>query len=235
VWCRVWWSSPLRAVGSAGVGLDEVERRRCERLVRADDRARFVAGRLLARRAVAGELGCAPGDVRIVQRCAVCGGAHGKPRVAGHAGLGLSIAHAGEHVVVAVARGRDVGIDVERVGPYEDLAGRDAGVLHDAERAVLAALAPAERARAFCSYWTRKEALLKASGEGLTVELATLHLTAPADAPAIVAGPPSLPPERVWMRDLDAGDGYGACVALLGPGDADVRVEQSRVDLALGA
>jgi 4'-phosphopantetheinyl transferase len=129
-------------------------------------------------------------------------------------------------------RDSEVGVDVERVGPIEDLAERGAGVLAHEELAVLAAAVPPERAGAFLCYWTRKEALLKATGEGLTVPLDSVRVTSPDSAPAILAGPPSLPPERVWMRDLDAGPGYRACLAVLLPcatSQAQVAVRERHV------
>jgi len=77
------------------------------------------------------------------------GGAYGEPQLTGAGALDLSIAHAHERVVVAVARGCAVGVDVERIGPFEDLAVAAAGMLDCEERAVLSALRPSERAGAF--------------------------------------------------------------------------------------
>jgi len=71
------------------------------------------------------------------------------------------------------------------------------------------------RGAAFFGYWTRKEALLKATGQGLAIEPATVHVTPPGDPAALLAGPRPLVPERVHLRDLDAGAGYAACLALL--------------------
>jgi len=219
--CAVWWSSLPTDPQAAAALLDAGERARCATYARAADRARFAGGRALARRAVAAELGCDPHEVRLDARCAVCGEAHGRPRVlgAGDGMLDLSIAHAGERVVVAVARGAGVGVDVEPIGPFEDLTGAAAGVLAPAERAVLAALPASERAAAFFGYWTRKESLLKATGQGLTVEPATLHVAPPDEPAALIAAPRPLDPARVHLRDLDAGPGYAACLALLGDGD----------------
>jgi len=215
--CVVWRSSLPADAHAAAVLLDEDDRARCATYARSADRARFVGGRVLARRAVAAELGCDPREVRLDARCAVCGGAHGRPRVLGPGEglLDLSIAHASERVLVAVARGCAVGVDVERIGPFEDLATAGAGVLAAAERAVLVALPARARGAAFFGYWTRKEALLKATGQGLAIEPATVHVTPPGDPAALLAGPRPLVPERVHLRDLDAGAGYAACLALL--------------------
>ena len=83
---------------------------------------------------------------------------------------------------------------------------------------MLAALPASERATTFFTYWTRKEALLKATGHGLAIELGVVHVTPPGGTAALVAGPPPLSPERVRLRDLDAGPGYAACLALLTEG-----------------
>ena len=62
-----------------------------------------------------------PGDVSIVQRCATCGGPHGRPEVAGHPGVGASLAHS-RGVVAAAAGMVPVGIDVEAFPPPDGLA-----------------------------------------------------------------------------------------------------------------
>jgi 4'-phosphopantetheinyl transferase len=233
--CVVWRSSLPADAHAAAVLLDEDDRARCATYARSADRARFVGGRVLARRAVAADLGCEPHEVRLAARCTVCGGPHGRPRVLGlgEGLLNLSIAHAGERVLVAVARGCAVGVDVERIGPFEDLATAEAGVLAAAERAVLAALPASARGAAFFGYWTRKEALLKATGQGLAIEPATVHVTPPGDPAALLAGPPPLVPERVHLRDLDAGAGYAACLALLC--DGDPAVVEDATPMAWGA
>jgi 4'-phosphopantetheinyl transferase len=214
--CAVWWGSPACDAAAAAALLDEDERARCATFVRAADRRRFAGARLLARRAVAAELGCDPGEVRFTARCAICGGPHGKPRVAGaRVALDLSIAHAHDRVVVAVAVGCAVGVDVERIGPFEDLVSAAAGVLDHEERGVLGELAEAERPAAFFAYWTRKEALLKATGQGLAIAPSSVRVTPPGRPAAVVCGPPGISPARVRMRDLDAGSGYAACLALI--------------------
>ncbi len=214
--CRVWWSAPSRDPAADAILLDDAERARCSAFAADDDRARFVAGRALARRAVAAELGCDPREVGLTARCAICGGAHGKVHVSGAEGdLDLSIAHAHRRVVVAVGRGCAVGVDVERVGPFADLVDAAAGVLDREERAALLALAPDARARAFFRYWTCKEAVLKATGYGLAIEPAALRVTPPGRPPAVVCGPPAVAPGRVRLRELDPGPGYAACLALI--------------------
>lgn len=216
--CSVWWSEPVGDIGALLSLLDDAEQERCRCLRSPHDRARFVTGRLLARSALAAELGVAPAAIALLTRCRACGGPHGKPVLAGkaaHAAIDFSISHAAERVVVATSRDGAIGVDVERIRPVGDLAGPDAGVLADDERCVLGALAPDEREAAFTRYWTRKEAVLKATGEGLTTPPASLWVTAPGEPPAVAAWPAGRPPREVRMLDLDAGRGYRACVAVL--------------------
>lgn len=222
----MWWAQPLAGDAAAADDLlDDADRARRRELRRADDRSRFVTGRVLARRALAAELGIEPSAVRLLTRCPACGGPHGKPRLVGPAAgaVRFSIAHAGDDVLVATCRGAAVGVDVEPLGSAGFLASEQAGVLAAAERAVLRALAPERRDGAFMRYWTRKEALLKATGHGLTVAPDTLHVSAPDAPPVVLAWPAGLPAREARLCDLDVGRAARACVAVLTAG----RVEWS--------
>lgn len=119
---------------------------------RAAPHDRRETGRMLLR-ALAGEL--APGcDLRIEQRCPVCGGPHGRP-VLPHAPVLASVAYADPWVIVAVASDRlasAIGIDAERAGAQPDLA------------ALFAPAGPPD-----LRGWTAIEAVLKADGRGLMV------------------------------------------------------------------
>jgi 4'-phosphopantetheinyl transferase len=90
-----------------------------------------------------------------------------KPSLIGDAGLQFSISRSGDLVLIAVAQGSSVGVDVEFVQSrfdYESVAG---SVLTEDERLQLAALDRSERRLAFFRCWTRKEAVLKCTGQGL--------------------------------------------------------------------
>ncbi len=210
----VWWSAPLADRGEPPKLLDDAERDRWATLRRPEDRAQFAAGRVLAHRAVGVVLGVEPSEVSLHARCPVCGGAHGKPVVVGHPEIGLSIAHAGECVGVAVAEGAQVGLDVEREIPLSDLLNPGAGVLHPLERDALAALPPGRRTPAFLRCWTRKEAVLKATGEALTTAMDALRVSAPDEPPEVLQWPEASARE-VRLHDLEPGPGYAACVAAL--------------------
>jgi len=210
----VWWSAPIADRGAPPPLLDVAERDRWATLRRPEDRAEFAAGRVLARRAVGVLLGVEPAEVQLHARCPICGGAHGKPVVVGRPEIGLSIAHAGERVGVAVAEGAQVGLDIERAVPLSDPLNPGAGVLHPLERDALAALPPARREPAFLRCWTRKEALLKATGEALTTAMDALQVSAPDEPPSVLRWPGAAS-RQVRLHDLEPGAGYAACVAAL--------------------
>jgi 4'-phosphopantetheinyl transferase len=111
------------------------------------------AGRALLRELAAAELGVAPADAPLVQRCPDCGGPHGRPVIAGSE-LRVSLSRCPLGTVSVAAWGRAIGVDVEprelpaeRVDAIRAVAGGD-GVAH----------------------WTAVEAVLKADGRGLRVD-----------------------------------------------------------------
>lgn len=107
-----------RVVGERSVptGLPEPQRRRWARLVRAEDRADFLAARILAACAVQARLGTSD-QVIFAQHCAGCGADdHGRPEVTSHRAQ-VSWAHAHGVVAAAAARDGDLGVDVERLHP----------------------------------------------------------------------------------------------------------------------
>lgn len=100
----------------------------------------------------------------------------GKPVLAGpHAATGVAFSHTDDRLAVAVWPGGDVGVDIERVdrrlADPRRLARR---VLHPHELATLDDLAELAFEGAVIRYWTRKEAVLKASGRGLRGSLAEI-------------------------------------------------------------
>lgn len=92
----------------------------------------------------------------------------GKPFCPGEV-LHFSIAHSGLMVWTAFCHGHPVGIDVEQVRPLPDLA-QVAAMLHPAEHEAITQRTPHD-ASAFYRCWTRKEAVLKALGQGLSIPL----------------------------------------------------------------
>jgi 4'-phosphopantetheinyl transferase len=176
----------------------------------APDRARYVSFRGALRQVLGRYLGWPPGGIAI-ETCA-----YGKPHLPGGR-LDFNLAHSGDAALLAVSGCGPVGIDFEgadRTPDHDRLAAR---VLSAHERAVFDALPADQRRAAFLRVWTRKEAYLKATGEGLSFALDKISVTlAPGDPPRIVAvqGRPDAP-ARWRLHDLaPGGDAVGALASL---------------------
>lgn len=129
--------------------LPDDERRRAKAIVAAERRRRWIASRWALREALARYLGGDPAAVELHL------GRRGKPRLGGDAPLRFSLSHSGEVALIAVATGREVGVDVERHG---------------------------DRPADFYADWTRREAAAKCFGGGLGEPLPTLPMrVAPLD------------------------------------------------------
>jgi 4'-phosphopantetheinyl transferase len=209
----VWWARPVPTADAGALPglLDAHERARLSRFRREADRARYLAAHALARLALAHAVGRPAADLAFDRRCR-CGKQHGKPVLRG--GPGFSLTHAGGLVGVAVHPQGPVGLDVEEERELTDLP---ALARH--------ACSPAETATdpgSFFVLWTRKEALLKATGAGLTSPMNAITLGPAGVAEWTGDGAPA---EPVWLRDLHPGPGYRAALAGLGAEPAAVRTE----------
>ncbi|MEN3303122.1 4'-phosphopantetheinyl transferase superfamily protein [Pseudonocardia sp.] len=197
--CDVWWARPIDPEGAAALVslLDDHESARLRAFRKAIDRGRYLAAHALARIVLGEHVGADPAALTLDRTCR-CGKPHGKPHLAG-GGPEFSLTHSGERVGVAVSADGPVGLDVEQLRPLPDLDGLAGHALSPAE---LRAHPPADPA-AFLTTWTRKEALLKATGEGLSSPMSSITLS-PADGPAAVrewtGG--DAPDGPFWLVDL---------------------------------
>jgi 4'-phosphopantetheinyl transferase len=201
----VWWARPVSEAPHLAALLDAHERERLERFRRPADRARYLAAHALARLVLAARLDSDPAGLEFDRTCR-CGKPHGKPTLPG---LHFSLTHSGDRVGVAVSADGPVGLDVEELRELGDLAALAGHALSPAEPR------PAD-GPAFLRVWTRKEALLKATGEGLSspmnaITLAGARVESWTDGPA-----------QVWLVDLRAGPSHPAALAGLGPRPAEV-------------
>ena len=217
----VWWARRHDAADGHIALLDDTERQRWAGYRRGADRERFLAGCALAKMAIADYSGQRPGDVSFDRTCRNCGRPHGKPAIRGGR-LELSVAHSGDLVAVAVATA-PVGVDVEQLEGRTRPLGGDGDpdalarlTLADTERAALAAVPPPGRARAFLVAWTRKEAVTKATGDGLRAAFRDVIVAADHGRPRLVAWPYPQTPKSVSLHDLDTEAGYVAALAVIG-------------------
>jgi medium-chain acyl-[acyl-carrier-protein] hydrolase len=190
---------------------------RAERFHFRIDRQRWVVGRATVRRILGEYLGVRPAEVRLWYN------SHGKPAASGESdrgGVKFNVSHSGELLFLAIAQGREVGVDVERLRPLPDwreLAGR---FFAPAEVAGLDRLPAPERERAFFQCWTRKEAYIKAHGLGLTLPLDQFAVSLGPGEPARLVSTDHDPAQlgRWTLRDVSPGDDYAAALAVEGSG-----------------
>jgi len=171
--------------------LDPNEMERRSQFTNRDDRDRFTRGAVLLRLAVASLTGCDASTVPVSRTCDACGRQHGRPRLPGTR-LHASVSHSSELVVVAATPAGPVGVDVEKIGgpPSRRLL---SSVCTAEEQAFV--LTPKD----FYTHWVRKEAILKATGDGLRRKMTDLVVTPPNRSPSLVfLDEDSTPPVR-WQ------------------------------------
>lgn len=193
------------------------ERARAARFRFDIHRNRFLRRRVAYRLALADACGCAPAAL------VLDAAPNGKPFVAApDAGLRFNASHAGDLALLAMARGMPLGVDIEEIRPGIVEPALVARVLTPGERVDFATLPPDVAASTFFTAWARKEAVVKATGEGLSVEPDTLEV-----APTRPKAPPVHRPDgaRWWLADLDIGARHRAALATPRP---DVEISMSR-------
>jgi 4'-phosphopantetheinyl transferase len=155
------------------------------------DRCRYVAARGLLRTILGRYLGAEPARLRFSYTCACgdprCRPERRKPALAPEwegATLRFNLSHADDLAVYAVARDREVGVDVERLRADLDYAALATYSLATDEAEAVRSLPPDRQPAAFLAIWTRKEAYLKGRGVGLTAEPEPGIVQRPRDAAA---------------------------------------------------
>lgn len=164
--------------------LTENELARAERFIFDQDRNRFIAARGILRDVLARYLQCSPQTVDFAY------GARGKPAISSagsRSPLCFNLSHSHGLVLIGIAREREIGIDVEMIRPEfatEEIAKRyfSAKEIDD-----LSGLPAGVRTEGFFLCWTRKEAYIKAKGEGLHIPLDSFDVSLAFDRPATLS------------------------------------------------
>jgi 4'-phosphopantetheinyl transferase len=191
------------------------ERDRMERFRFERDRRRYLVGRGLLRSLLGRYLDVAPQDLRFETTAA------GKPHLAsGQGQLQFNLAHSGEYVLIAIADGRAVGIDVEEVRDNFDTGQLATQFFSPHEQREFEMLTGRARIEAFFECWTRKEAYVKARGEGLSLPLGQFDVSLRAGEPArlIATRPDPAEVTRWQLCELDVADGCKAALVVEGQG-----------------
>jgi 4'-phosphopantetheinyl transferase len=190
--------------------LDAEELDRARRFRRESDRSRFATAHAALRTVLARCLRVEPTEVRYEL------GSHGKPRLAPRfEPLRFNLSHSGKLGLCAAARGREIGVDLELVRELDDVSSVADDHFSPAERRALRALPPSERNQGFFRCWTRKEALVKALGEGLAYPLESFDVDIAPGSKSALLRYENEPGTRapLSVRDLHSPPGYAAAGA----------------------
>ncbi len=206
VW-RVFLETSGERLSVADDLLSPDERARAARFRRPQDARRFCRARVALRVILGQALGEDPAGLRFDY------GPQGKPVLATDSSLAFNVSHSGELALVALCLGGEVGVDIERV--RDDFSGDAIAerFFCAAELSWLRGLPADRRQDGFFRLWTRKEAFLKARGEGIWHELDRFDVSPSPPQPIVVPGAE----ETLWyVHDLDPGGGCRAALAVEG-------------------
>jgi len=210
VWC-VPLIQPPAAIAALRGTLGEDERARAARFHFDRDRNAYIAARG-ALRALAGHYLDRPPEV-----LAFGYRAKGKPYLTSPPGdaLRFNVSHSGELALIAFARGREIGVDIERRRPLTDLLSLARNSFSPSEYAALCGLPPRDHTEAFFACWSRKEAFIKATGEGVS-QLADFDVSVAPSEPARLLRVEGEPWGRLpWsLQDLPAIPDYAAALVI---------------------
>jgi 4'-phosphopantetheinyl transferase len=143
--------------------LPREERNRAQRFHRERDRLRYCVGRLLLRTILTQRTGVPARDIPIEKS------ALGKPYLVG--GPAFNISHSGDAVLLGVADSGNIGVDVELIRQLDDLDSMAQRCFSARELNAFEGTSELERRNAFFQTWARKEAFVKAVGDGLHINL----------------------------------------------------------------
>jgi 4'-phosphopantetheinyl transferase len=205
-------SLPDSILGEMSRCLSADERARAVRFRFEGDRRTFIAAHSILRQILALYLGLSPERIELVK------GRSGKPEITLASRcmpLFFNLAHSGTLALIGVNRGGEIGVDVEKIRPFPALSEIAHRYFTAREWATLENLDAAVREVAFFRCWTRKEAFVKAYGDGLLFGLDCFEVTAAPGEPArlLWAAGQAEAGQRWWMTDIEPEAGYvGACV-----------------------
>ncbi|HWQ32050.1 MAG TPA: 4'-phosphopantetheinyl transferase superfamily protein [Blastocatellia bacterium] len=195
--------------------LSPEERSRAERFRFAQHRDNHIAARGLLRLILSRYLSLDPAQLRFSY------GAWGKPALTAETDgdrLRFNLSHSGELALYAIAEGREVGVDLELMRADFTEAAVAQRTFSPREFAALSALPASEWTRGFFNCWTRKEAYIKARGEGLSLPLDQFDVSlAPAEPARLLRVLSDERETRRWqLKELFPGPAYAGALAAEG-------------------
>jgi 4'-phosphopantetheinyl transferase len=146
--------------------------------------------------------------------------AKGKPELSGNlqeSGIKFNLSHSAEIALLAVANGLALGIDIELMYPTFDTEEIAARFFSEREAKCLKAISAEARAEAFFACWTRKEAYIKAVGEGLA-DCFEVAVGSEVKSELLVVKVDPSEVERWSMYDVEVPELYKAALVVEGRG-----------------
>ncbi len=191
------------------------ERERAERFHFDQDRKRFIAGRGILRTILGCYLGVEPSLLHF------CSGKNGKPRLAhtlGNGTIHFSLSHSEGIVLYGFTRGREIGVDIERVRDIPEMDQIAEQFFSVKENDIFRSLPENKKKGAFFNCWTRKEAFIKAIGDGFSRPLDKFDVSLVPGEPARLLSieGDSKEASRWSIQDLKPPSGFAAAFAVEG-------------------
>jgi len=180
VWC-VFLKRTAAELDALLPTLSPEEQARANRFHFERDKNRFIASHGALRAILGRYLDVAPAQLAFTQ------GQQGKPALAaafGASRLQFNLSHSGDMALCAVAYDRAIGVDVEQIRAVVDATQIARRFFSAGENEAFAAVPDAEKPQAFFNCWTRKEAYIKAIGEGLSCPLDAFDVSLTPGEPA---------------------------------------------------
>ena len=142
-------------------------------------------------------------------------GQYGKPALASpHESTHFNLSHTTDFALCAISRTCVPGVDIEYLDRDIDHDGLARKYFSTREQAEFQRIPASARKHAFLTCWTRKEAVAKATGQGLHLPLRDIEVNIDPDAPPQLLSLPAMPVSGWTLHTIDAGNLYAATVAL---------------------
>jgi 4'-phosphopantetheinyl transferase len=208
---HIWYAAPSLYFGDVEAILSEDEYARMVRFRFDEDQKNFLFCRSMLRMLLSSYVGASPGELSFAYS------KHGKPSLTEPPGdLRFNLSHTSGLVLLAVCRGKDIGVDIERVRKdlnVKEISGR---FFSAAEQRALLRMPEILSHEAFFGCWTRKEAFVKARGEGLSCPLDSFDVSvAPEVEEVALTTRPDVREAGHWhLQSLNFFPEYAAALAI---------------------
>jgi len=229
------WQANLDALAlateSSPLLLSQDEHQRAGRFHFESDRRRYIAGRQFLRKLLSAYLKTDFTGLSFHYS------PKGKPSLGPASEIRFNVSHSGRIALFAFVRGGEVGVDIEQIHKevnVKEIAGR---FFSQAEQVKFAAVAEELKQEAFFRCWTRKEAFVKAKGDGLSLALDQFDVSlVPGESAQLLSTRPDPEEQHRWsMWDLNMGPNFAAALVVEGKGTRVVQKPTSSAGAYLGA